>query len=90
MTIKPLSFNSRYNFSRTLLARFMLSIFAGLTIGVPFALAHEKTMSSNNQQVGLPSLLLLATGGAIAGSASNRDIGDTQSGFVASMDLNTQ
>lgn len=42
MTIKHLGFNSRYNFSRTLLARFMLSILAGLTIGVPFALAHEK------------------------------------------------
>ena len=49
-----------------------------------------KPLSSNNQQGGLPSALLLATGETIAGSASNRDIGDTQSGFVASMDLNTQ
>lgn len=88
--IKNLSFDSSYNFSRTLLARFMLSILAGLTIGVPFALVQEKTLSSNNQQVGLPSVLLLATGETIAGSASNRYIGDTNSGFVASMDLNTQ
>lgn len=49
MTIKPLSFNSSYNFSRTLLARFMFSIFAGLATGVPFALVQEKTMSSNIQ-----------------------------------------
>jgi len=44
-------------------------------------------MSSNNQQVELPRVLLLATGGTIAGSADNRDTRAHNAGAIGSQQL---
>lgn len=87
MTIKSLNFNSSHNFSRKLLTGFMLSVLAGFIVSVPPALAQEKTMSTNNQQVALPRVLLLATGGTIAGSADNRGTGAYNAGAIGPQQL---
>jgi len=87
MTIQSMKFNSSHTFSRNFFAGFMLSILAGLTVGVPSALAQEKTMSSNHQQVPLPRVLLLATGGTIAGSADNRGTGAYNAGAIGPQQL---
>ena len=44
-------------------------------------------MSSNNQQVELPRVLLLATGGTFAGSADNRGTGAYNAGVIAPQPL---
>lgn len=79
ITIQSSSF--RQLFTQKLLAAAMVSLLTGFVVVAP-AYAQEKPMSTTNQQAALPRVLLLATGGTIAGSADNRGSGAYNAGAI--------
>lgn len=86
MTITFLSSNNPKAITKKLRSAVLSSLLIGLAVGAP-AYAQEKPMSTTTQKAALPRVLLLATGGTIAGSADNRGSGAYNSGAIGAQQL---
>lgn len=86
MTVTFLSPYSRPSIARKLRTATMASLLIGLIAGVP-VYAQEKPMNTTTQKTNLPRVLLLATGGTIAGSADSRGSGAYNSGAIGAQQL---
>lgn len=86
MTINPASANISKSFPQKLRIAAMASLLASLVVGAS-AYGQEKPMSSNTQQANLPHVLLLATGGTIAGAADSRGSGAYNSGAISAQQM---
>jgi len=74
------------SYSRRLCTAAMATVLAGFGASVP-AYAQEKPMTKINHEIALPHVLLLATGGTIAGSADTRGSGAYNAGAIGAQQL---
>lgn len=86
MTNNFLSSNLRRSLPKQLCVAAFATLLAGVAVGAPVS-AQEKPMSATTQQSSLPHVLLLATGGTIAGSADNRGSGAYNAGAIGAQQL---
>lgn len=86
MTITFLSSTIRKSLVQKLRTAVVALLVVGLVVGAP-VYAQENPMNTSPQKVALPRVLLLATGGTIAGSADSRGSGAYNAGAIGAQQL---